>query len=139
MRPAVAHPPAGCVTYPAMTTTRAVVLAAGLGKRMRAADPDVRLTAEQKAAADAGLKAMVPVHGRPFLDYILSSLADAGITEVTLVVAPDHEPARRHYVDDAPPERVRLTFAVQPQPVGTANAILAAEASTAGEPFLAIN
>jgi glucose-1-phosphate thymidylyltransferase len=122
-----------------MTTTRAVVLAAGLGKRMRAADPDVRLTPEQRAAADAGLKAMVPVHGRPFLDYILSSLADAGIAEVALVVAPDQEAARRYYVEQAPPARVGVSFVIQARPIGTANAILAAEAWASGEPFLTIN
>ncbi|MEP6914836.1 MAG: nucleotidyltransferase family protein [Acidobacteriota bacterium] len=122
-----------------MTTERAVVLAGGLGKRMRAADPDARLTPEQQAAADTGLKAMVPVHGRPFLDYILSSLADAGIRKVALVVAPDHEGARQYYVDQAPPARVGLSFVVQPQPLGTANAMLAAESWTAGDPFLTVN
>ncbi|MEO8075125.1 MAG: nucleotidyltransferase family protein [Acidobacteriota bacterium] len=122
-----------------MTTERAVVLAGGLGKRMRAADPDARLTPEQQAAADTGLKAMVPVHGRPFLDYILSSLADAGIRKVALVVAPDHEGARQYYVDQAPPARVGLSFVLQPQPLGTANAMLAAESWTAGDPFLTVN
>jgi dTDP-glucose pyrophosphorylase len=122
-----------------MTTSRAVVLAGGLGKRMRASDPDAHLTADQKAAADAGLKAMVPVHGRPFLDYILSALADAGIRDVALVVAPDHDLVRRYYVQQAPPVRTRVTFVVQPQPLGTANALLVAEAWTAGDPFLTLN
>jgi glucose-1-phosphate thymidylyltransferase len=122
-----------------MSTERAVVLAGGLGKRMRAADPGAQLTPEQKAAADAGLKAMIPVNGRPFLDFILSSLADAGIRRVAVVVAPDHEPARRYYVDQSPPQRVSLQFVVQPEPRGTANAMLAAESWTEGEPFLSIN
>ena len=55
---------------------------------MRAFDPSARLTPEQHRAADAGLKAMIPLNGRPLLDYILSSLADAGIRHVALVVAP---------------------------------------------------
>ncbi len=48
------------------------------------------LSETQQRAADAGLKAMMPIAGRPFLDYLLSALADAGIREVALVVAPDH-------------------------------------------------
>ena len=79
-----------------MTTTRAVVLARGLGTRMRAPDPAVTLTPDQQRAADAGLKAMIPVNGRPFLDYLLDALADAGVLDVALVVAPDHGEVR-HY------------------------------------------
>src|SRR4051812_47988079 len=108
--------------FPApMTTTRAVVLAGGLGTRMRAPDPGAALTPDQQRAADAGLKGMIPVNGRPFLDYILSSLADAGLIHVALVVSPDHGPVRRYYEDTTRPERVRLSFVVQPKPLGTAN------------------
>ena len=122
-----------------MSTTRAIVLARGLGTRMRAPDPSARLTPEQQRLADAGLKAMIPLNGRPFLDYILSSLADAGIHDVALVVAPDHDAARRYYESEAPPVRVRVGFVVQEQALGTAHAVLAAEQWVKGEPFLAMN
>jgi len=120
-------------------TSRALILARGLGTRMRAHDPAVTLTAEQQRAADAGLKAMIPVNGRPFLDFLLSALADAGIRNVALVVAPDHEEARRQYQEIAPPSRVALSFVVQEQPLGTADAIRSAESWTQGDPFLAMN
>ena len=106
---------------------------------MREADPGVRLSDAQQRAADAGLKAMMHVHGRPFLDYVLSALADAGITEVALVVAPDHDAVRRYYATDAPPSRIRLDYVVQQDPQGTAHALLAAEAWTEGGMFLAMN
>ena len=122
-----------------MTTTRAVVLARGLGTRMRAGDPAVALTPEQQRAADAGLKPMIPVNGRPFLDFLLSAVADAGIGEIALVVAPDHADIRRYYQSISPPKRVSLTFVVQDEPRGTADAILAAQAWTDGGPFLAMN
>ncbi len=122
-----------------MTTTRAVVLARGLGTRMRAEDPSVALTEEQRRAAEAGLKAMIPVNGRPFLDYLLSALADAGIRDVGLVVGPEHEEVRRYYTSVAPPARVALGVVVQPEPLGTAHAILSAEKWTGGDPFLAVN
>ena len=122
-----------------MSTTRAIVLARGLGMRMRAPDPSALLTPEQQRIADAGLKAMIPLNGRPFLDYILSSLADAGIRDVALVVAPEHDALRRYYESDAPPSRVHVGFVVQDHALGTANAVLAAERWVQGEPFLTMN
>ncbi len=122
-----------------MSTTGAIVLARGLGTRMRAPDLSARLTPEQQRIADAGLKAMIPVNGRPFLDYILSSLADAGIRDVALVVAPEHDALRRYYESNAPPARVRVGFVVQDQALGTANAVLAAERWVQREPFLTMN
>lgn len=122
-----------------MATERAVVLARGLGSRMRVDDPDAVLTESQRRAADAGLKAMMPIGARPFLDYVLSALADAGIHEIALVVAPDHQPMRKHYVEDSPPSRARLTFVVQRDARGTADALLAAEAWCGRRPFLAVN
>jgi len=118
--------------------TRAVILARGLGTRMRETDAGVALGAEQSAAADSGVKAMIPI-GRPFLDYVLSALADAGFTDVCLVVAPDHDAIRDYYTRTAPPTRVRVAFAVQSAPIGTADAVLAAQAFTRGEPFVVLN
>ncbi|MFI5239193.1 MAG: sugar phosphate nucleotidyltransferase, partial [Gemmatimonadales bacterium] len=120
------------------TCTKAVILARGLGTRMRAADDGVALGADQAAAAESGAKAMMPV-GRPFLDYVLSALADAGFTDVCIVVAPDHEEIRDYYTTRAVPRRIRISFAVQMAPIGTADAVLAAERFTAGEPYVVLN
>lgn len=122
-----------------MSTSRAVVLARGLGSRMHASDPGADLTPEQARAADAGLKAMMPVNGRPFLDYVLSGLADAGVRDVALIVAPDHQVLRHYYTIEAPPSRLALGFVVQQDAIGTANAILAAEEWIQGQPFLTVN
>jgi dTDP-glucose pyrophosphorylase len=70
--------------------TTAAILARGLGSRMRRSDAGVALDAAQEATADAGLKGMIPID-RPFLDYVISALADAGITTVVLVIGPDHD------------------------------------------------
>ena len=120
-------------------TDRAVVLARGLGSRMRAPDAQARLDSAQARAADAGLKSMFPINGRPLLDYVLSKLADAGLTEVALVVAPDHALVRRHYEHEAPPSRLRLGYVVQQVARGTANALLAVEHWTSGQPFVVLN
>lgn len=114
------------------------MLAAGRGTRMRRADPSVATSAAQQAAADAGIKAMIPL-ARPFLEYVLSALADAGITEVCLVIGPDHASVRRHFERDAPVTRLRLEFAIQPLPRGSADALLAAERFASGEHVLLVN
>ncbi|NJD10854.1 MAG: nucleotidyltransferase family protein [Gemmatimonadetes bacterium] len=123
-----------------MAVTKAVILARGLGTRMRRVDEAARLNEAQAAAADVGLKAMIPVgNGRPFIDYVLSALADAGITDACLVIGPEHTAVRAHYGETARPERLRVHFAIQAEPIGTANAVLAAEAFVAGDAFLVLN
>lgn len=116
---------------------KAVILARGLGTRMRRTDDEVSLTEAERAAAERGVKALIPI-GRPFLDYVLSALADAGYRRVCLVVSPDHE-AIRSYYEQARPTRFSLAFAVQAEPKGTADAVAAAEAFADGEPFLVVN
>jgi dTDP-glucose pyrophosphorylase len=124
------------------TVDRAVLLAGGLGRRMREraespAGGAVVLDSEQAAAADAGWKGLVPVP-RPFLDYVLSGLAGAGIREVCLVVGPGPNPIRERY-ESLPMRRIAVRFAVQESPRGTADATLAAEEFTEGADFLLAN
>jgi glucose-1-phosphate thymidylyltransferase len=117
---------------------KAVILARGLGTRMRRADPAARLDAEQQAIAETGLKAMIPV-GRPFLDYVLRGLADAGFQEACLIIGFEHQNVVHYYSEAAPPKRIQVCFAVQEQPRGTADAVLSAEEFAAGDDFLCIN
>jgi glucose-1-phosphate thymidylyltransferase len=117
---------------------KAVILARGLGTRMRQADSTARLAADQEAIAETGLKAMIPF-GRPFLDFVLSGLADAGYEEVCLVIGPEHDSVKHYYTIEAPPRRVRICFAIQAEPRGTADAILVTEEFVSGEHFLSIN
>ena len=119
--------------------SRAVVLARGLGTRMRSSDPEAGLTDAQQRAADAGMKAMMPIGGRPFLDYVLSSVADAGLRHAALIVAPQHEELQRYYREAAPPSRLSVEFIVQPEAIGTANAVLAVQGWTGHDPFLVMN
>jgi dTDP-glucose pyrophosphorylase len=120
------------------TTTKAVVLAGGLGTRMQRADPNASVSAAQQAAADAGVKGMIPL-ARPFLEYAISALADAGITDVCLVIGPKHAAIRRHFEHDVQATRVRVSFAVQEQALGSANALLAAEHFATGQHVLVVN
>ncbi len=117
---------------------KAVILAAGMGTRMRKTDPRVSLVAQQDAAASSGLKAMIPFD-RPFLDYVLTPLADAGIREVCLVIGPTHHEIRRYYGRAEFSRRLRISFAIQPVPRGTADALLAAREFVGDDPFLVLN
>jgi dTDP-glucose pyrophosphorylase len=117
---------------------KAVVLARGLGTRMRKPDKSAVLDREQMAVAGAGVKAMIPI-GRPFLDYLLSGLADAGFGRVCLVIGPEHQLMRDYYTDKSPPKRIRIDFAVQDKPLGTADAVLAANEFVGEDRFLAMN
>jgi glucose-1-phosphate thymidylyltransferase len=120
-------------------TTRAIVLARGLGTRMREreAAAGAALDAAQASAADAGLKAMIPF-GRPFLDHVLHSLAQSGFRQVALVLGPEHERIREYY-RGLQTTRIEISFLTQPEPLGTADAVCAAEAWTSGEPFVTLN
>jgi len=118
--------------------TKAVILARGLGTRMRRAAAGAALDEGQARAADSGVKGMIPI-GRPFLDFVISALADAGFRDVCLVIGPEHQTIRDYYLQEVPLTRVRVSFAVQDEPLGTADAVTAAASFAAGDEFLVIN
>jgi glucose-1-phosphate thymidylyltransferase len=117
---------------------KAVILARGLGKRMRQVDEHATVDAQQASVADQGMKAMIPI-GRPFLDYVLSALADADCRDVCLVIGPEHSAVREYYEQPGLLNRVRVSFAIQERPLGTANALLAAESFAGNDRFLVMN
>lgn len=124
----------------------AAILARGLGTRMRRVDASARLDEAQDAAAASGMKGMIPIASasgagttRPFLDYVLSTLADAGVTDVVLVLGPEHDAVREYYARVAPPSRVRVRFALQAAPLGTADAVVAAAQVVGPASFLVLN
>jgi glucose-1-phosphate thymidylyltransferase len=129
---------------------KAVLLARGLGSRMKEPADASGLTPTQAAAAAAGAKGMMPIgnpstalgaggHTRPFLDFVLSALADAGCGEVCFVVAPDHAVIRAYYEGPGRPERLRISYAVQEIANGTARAVQAAHSFAGSDPFLVLN
>ena len=82
----------------------AVVLAGGLGTRLRSVVPDLP-------------KPMAPVAGRPFLEILLDRLAATGFERVVLSVGYRHEVIEAHF---GPRHRhLELVYAVERQPLGT--------------------
>jgi NDP-sugar pyrophosphorylase family protein len=89
--------------------TRAVVLAAGRGRRLI---PYTNRTP----------KPLLPVAGRPVLDYVLTALAAAGVQQVTLVVG--YRSAQiRQYAGDGAAWKLALSYARQEERLGTAHAL----------------
>ena len=117
---------------------KAVILARGLGTRMRKEDESAEMSEQQSEVANTGLKAMIPID-RPFLDYVLHDLADAGYKKVCLVIGPEHDNVREYYREKVQCSRLQIDFAVQTEPLGTADAVAAAEDFAAGDPILVIN
>jgi D-glycero-alpha-D-manno-heptose 1-phosphate guanylyltransferase len=89
----------------------AIVLAGGLGTRLRGVLPDVP-------------KLLAPIAGRPFLDWLLQYLRRQGFTRLVLAIGHRHEQIRdrlRTHAGD--PE---IAYSVEDTPLGTGGAILAA-------------
>ena len=85
-----------------------------------------------------GLTSYGSLYGN-LLDYVISALADAGISEVVLVAAPGHDEMRDHYSNPANSFRTRVRFSVQEEPRGTADAVLAARSAVRDARFLMLN
>lgn len=102
----------------------AAILAGGLGTRLLPALPDTP-------------KVLAPVHGRPFLAYVLDQLADAALRQIILLTcfrADDVEAAfgRRH-------GPCRLDYSREPAPLGTGGALRHALPLLAGPTILLMN
>lgn len=104
---------------------------------MRAGVAEVALTPEQQRFAEAGIKALIPVaDGKVLLELILENLADAGFREFCMVIGPEHDAIR----DFCSAKKLAVSFAIQNEAKGTADAVLAAEGCVAtDELFLVVN
>lgn len=95
---------------PIMITTPAIViLAAGEGARMRP------LTGTRP-------KTMLPVAGKPILEHLLTECIAANASDFIIVVG-YHDETVRNYFTDGSEWGVRIRYAIQRQPAGTADAL----------------
>ena len=124
------------ITHVIELPTKAVIMARGLGRRMRAEKPGTALTDEQKRVADSGIKALIPfADGKTLLEKILANITAAGFSDVCLVIGPEHDAIRDHCATKG----IAVTFVVQEEARGTADAVLAAESAVGDELFLVVN
>jgi D-glycero-alpha-D-manno-heptose 1-phosphate guanylyltransferase len=103
---------------------RAIILAGGLGTRLRGAVPDVP-------------KPLALVNGEPFLALVMRNLRRNGVDEVILSIGHMGEMIRERFGDGF--EGARILYSEESSPLGTGGALRKAAAMTSGEPALALN
>jgi NDP-sugar pyrophosphorylase family protein len=107
-----------------MKRRQAVILAGGLGTRLRASTGDLP-------------KPMVPVRGQPFLRRQLELLRDRGMTQALLLTGHRAEVIHDHF-ERQPIEGIELAYSREPMPLGTGGALR--EAAAQLEPrFVLVN
>jgi len=100
----------------------AIVLAGGLGTRLRGVVDDIP-------------KPMAPVQGRPFLAFVLDQLVDAGFETGIFAAGYRHEAIRAYFGEDY--RGLALRYSVEREPLGTGGAIrLACAQVTARDVFV---
>lgn len=104
--------------------TQALILAGGRGTRLG-------------ALTESCPKPILPVAGRPFLDYLISRLARLGIGDVILSTG-YHAALIRETLPEGALRGVRLRHSVEQEPAGTGGAVALAEPLLADQ-FIVLN
>lgn len=105
--------------------TQAIILVGGLGTRLKSLYPDRP-------------KALVPIHGRAFIERQIEWLCAQGVTSIHL--AAGHKAAMlADWAKAWTTAPVPVTVSVEPEPLGTAGGLKFVEPHVRGDVFLALN
>ena len=104
---------------------KTVIMAGGRGTRISELFPDIP-------------KPMIPVCGKPVLEWEIEGLAEQGFRDIVLTVSYLHEKIEEHFGDGSK-WGVNIEYFVEDVPLGNAGALFKLREKLGDEPFLLLN